>query len=243
MQKRLPGLVLFFAAAPAFAADPAPPPKPWNTSLGAGIALTSGNTDTKNYNLTFATKYDPKTKLVFKADALYLRGASNGETTVDKATADAREEYAVSDRTFAFGEVSYLRDPFKDINYFVAPLAGGGYRIIKSDTRNLTVDGAAGTEIESSGAAGRSSGGALKAGENFDWALSEASKIAQKLTGIWKTSDFGDALYHFDAGLAAKVATRAELSLSYVYDYKSKPAAADVKKGDSALFATLLFKF
>ena len=243
MQKRLPGLALFFVAAAALAADPTPPLKPWNTSLGAGIALTSGNTDTKNYNLTFATKYDPKTKLVFKADALYLRGASNGETTVDKATADAREEYAVSDRTFAFGEVSYLRDPFKDVSYFVAPLAGGGYRIIKSDVRNLTVDGAAGTVIESSSAAGRSSGGALKAGENFDWALSAASKVTQKLTGIWKTSDFGDALYHFDAGLATKVATRAELSLSYVYDYKSKPAAADVKKGDSALFAALLFKF
>src|ERR1051325_8421507 len=38
MQKRLPGLVLFFAAAPAFAADPAPPPKPRNTSLGGAAA-------------------------------------------------------------------------------------------------------------------------------------------------------------------------------------------------------------
>ena len=243
MQKRWTAPALFFVTAAALAADSAPPPKPWNTSVGAGLALTSGNTDTKNYNLTFATKYDPKTKLIFKADALYLRGASNGETNVDKATADAREEYTVSDRTFAFGEVSYLRDPFKDVSYFVAPLVGGGYRILRSDTRNLTVDGAVGTVIESSGAAGRSSGGALKAGENFDWALSTASKVTQKLTGIWKSSDFGDALYHFDAGLATKVATRAELSLSYVYDYKSKPAAADVKKGDSALFAALLFKW
>jgi putative salt-induced outer membrane protein YdiY len=243
MQKRWTAPALFFVTAAALAADSAPPPKPWNTSVGAGLALTSGNTDTKNYNLTFATKYDPKTKLIFKADALYLRGASNGETNVDKATADAREEYTVSDRTFAFGEVSYLRDPFKDVSYFVAPLVGGGYRILRSDTRNLTVDGAVGTVIESSGAAGRSSGGALKAGGNFDWALSAASKITQKLTGIWKTGDFGDALYHFDAGLATKVATRAELSLSYVYDYKSKPAAADVKKGDSALFAALLFKW
>lgn len=36
----------------------------------------------------------------------------------------------------------------------------------------------------------------MKTGENFDWALSTTSKIAQKLTGIWKTSDFGDAPYH-----------------------------------------------
>jgi len=235
-------IVVSLVAASVFAADP-PPPKPWTSTLGAGLAITSGNTDTKNYNLAFATKYDPKTKFVFKADALYLRGESSGTIQADKASADARGEWAMSDRTFVFGEVTYLRDPFKDINYFVAPLAGAGYRIIRSDTRNLTVDGALGAEMESNAGAGRSSGGAAKAGENFDWALSPASKFTQKLTAIWKTSDFNDALYHFDAGLTTTVATRMELKLAYMYDYKNKPTSASVKKGDSALFATLLFKF
>jgi putative salt-induced outer membrane protein YdiY len=235
-------IVLVFAAVKAFAADP-PPAKPWVSSVGAGLALTSGNTDTKNYNLSFTTKYDPKTKFVFKADAVYLRGESNGATQVDKAAADARGEYSLSDRTFAFGEVSYLRDPFKDVNYFVAPLFGAGYRIIRSDTRNLTVDGALGAEMESNAGAGRSSGGAAKAGENFDWALSPSSKLTQKLTAIWKTSDLGDAFYHFDAGLTTTVATRIELKVAYVYDYKTKPTSANVKKGDSAIFAALLFKF
>src|ERR1043166_1537097 len=133
--------------------------KPWASSLGAGLAITSVNTDTKNYNLSFATKYDPKTKVVFKADVLYLRGESDGVVNVDKMTADARDEYNLSDRTFAFAEVNYLRDPFKDIDYFVAPLAGGGYRLIKSDKRNLTVDGALGTVIESGSPGARSGGG------------------------------------------------------------------------------------
>jgi putative salt-induced outer membrane protein YdiY len=216
--------------------------KPWASSLGAGLAITSGNTDTKNYNLSFATKYDPKTKVVFKADVLYLRGESDGVVNVDKMTADARDEYNLSDRTFAFAEVNYLRDPFKDIDYFVAPLAGGGYRLIKSDKRNLTIDGAAGAEVERS-SLGRTSSGALKAGENFDWALSPTSKFTQKLTGIWKTQDFGDALYHFDAGLTTTVAARLELKLAYAYDYKTRPPLITVKKGDSALFAALLYKF
>jgi putative salt-induced outer membrane protein len=236
-------LTILSAIAPAaFAADP-PPAKPWTSSLGAGLAITSGNTDTKNYNLAFATKYDPKTKFVFKADALYLRGDANGVTQVDKMSADARGEYALSDRTFAFTEVSYLRDPFKDLNYLVAPLAGAGYRIIKGDARNLTVDGALGAQFESDAGAGRSSGGAVKAGENFDQALSPTSKVTQKLTALWKTNDFGDALYHFDAGLTTAVATRLELKLAYVYDYKTKPPVAGIKKGDSAIFAALLVKF
>jgi putative salt-induced outer membrane protein YdiY len=235
-------ILMAFVAVNVFAEDP-PPAKEWNSSIGAGLAITSGNTDTKNYNLAFATKYDPKTRFVFKADALYLRGDSNGVTQVDKASLDARGEYSLSDRTFAFVEVSYLRDPFKDVNYFVAPLAGGGYRIIHSDKENLTVDGALGAELESNAGDGRSSGGAAKAGQNFDWALSPTSKVTEKLTGIWKTSDFGDAFYHFDAGLTTTVATRLELKLAYVYDYKTKPTSASVKKGDSALFVALLVKF
>src|SRR5436305_827626 len=236
-------IVLLLVASSLFAADPPPPPKPWVSSFGAGVAVTSGNTDTKNVNVAFATKYDPKTKFVFKADALYLRGDSNGVTQVDKATADARGEYSLSDRTFAFVEVSYLRDPFKGVNYLVAPLAGGGYRIIRSDTRNLTVDAALGAELEGNAGVGRSSGGAAKAGENFDWTLSPTSKFTQKLTGIWETNDFGDAFYHFDAGLTTTVATRLDLKLAYVYDYKTKPPSANIKKGDSAIFAALLVKF
>jgi putative salt-induced outer membrane protein YdiY len=234
-------MIAAMMATSVFAADPLPV-KPWTSSIGAGIAITSGNTDTKNYNLNFSTKYDPKTKFIFKADALYLRGDSNGVTQVDKASADVRGEYSLSDRTFAFGEVTYLRDPFKGLNYLVAPLAGAGYRIIRSDRRNLTVDGALGAELESDIGAGRSNGGAAKAGENFDWALSTTSKVTQKLTAIWKTSDFGDAFYHFDAGLTTTVATRIELKIAYVYDFKTRPVG-DAKKGDSALFAALLFKF
>jgi len=219
------------------------PPKPWATTFGGGIAITSGNSDTRNYNLSFNTKYDPKTAWLFKADALYLLGKSNGEKQVDKATADAREEYTFSKRTFAFGEVSYLRDPFKDIAYSIAPVAGVGYRLIQTTTQTLSVDGAAGTVIERDESDGRTTSGALKSGENYEWAISPTSKLTQKLTGIWKTRDFADALYHFDTALTTTVATRVELKLAYAYDYKNKPAVPGIKKGDTALFAAVLLKF
>ena len=236
-------LIAIAMVSSAYAQETKPPVKPWTSSIGAGLAVTSGNTDTQNYNFSFSTKYDPKTRFVFKADALLLRGSSNGETQVDRATAAAREEYSLSDRTFTFAEVSYLRDPFKDIDYLIAPVAGAGYRIIKSDTRNLTVDAAAGMQIESNALLGRTNSGAIKAGEDFDWALSKTSKFTQKFTGLWKTDDFGDALYHFDAGLTTSVMTRLELKVAYAYDYKTRPPSVTIEKGDSALFAALLFKF
>ena len=78
---------------------------------------------------------------------------------------------------------------------------------------------------------GRSSGGAVKAGQNFDWTISPSSKITEKVTGIWKTSDFADSLYHFDAGLTTTLAARLDLKVAYVFDYKNRPTAPGIKKG------------
>lgn len=215
----------------------------WTSSAGAGIALTSGNSDTQNVNLSFNTLWDPKTTRTFKADAVYLLGRNDGEKQVDKATANARYEGLFSPRAFWFGEVAYLRDPFKEISYLVSPLAGAGIHVINDASRKLTLDAAAGAVVESSASFGRDTSGALKAGETFDWTISPVSKFTQRLTGLWKADDFGDALYHFDAGLSTTVATRLELKVSYLYDYKNRTPSPDVEKGDSALFAALLVKF
>ncbi|MGZ5232481.1 MAG: DUF481 domain-containing protein, partial [Burkholderiales bacterium] len=81
------------------------------------------------------------------------------------------------------------------------------------------------------------------AGEDFDSKLSATSKVTQKFAVITKTNDLGDALYHFDVGLVSTLVNRLELKVAYVYDYKARPTSATVKKGDSALFAALVFKF
>ena len=78
---RIDTIVLSFAAAALWAAPvaaqdklcpcppPAPPPPAWTGSLGGGLSLTGGNSDTNSYNLDFALKHDPGTKRVFKATA------------------------------------------------------------------------------------------------------------------------------------------------------------------------------
>lgn len=46
-------------ALPVLAQDATTPPKPWSTNVGAGLAITSGNTDTKSLNFSYT--YDYKT--------------------------------------------------------------------------------------------------------------------------------------------------------------------------------------
>ena len=59
---------------------PAAPSGPWIGSIGGGVALTSGNTDTSTINASYDVTYDPKTKNVVKSDALYLRGKKLSDT-------------------------------------------------------------------------------------------------------------------------------------------------------------------
>ena len=235
-------IALALLAIPLIAQD-APPADPWSSSAGAGVALTSGNSDTQNINLSFNTLWDPKTNRTFKADAVYLLGRNNGEKQLDKAAANARYERLFDRRAFWFGELAYLRDPLKEITYLISPLAGAGIHVINTDARKLTFDGAVGAVIESNAAFGSETSGAFKAGQSYEWTISPASKFTQRLNGLFKADDFGDALYHFDAGLATTVASRLELKVSYLYDYKAEPPSPEIEKGDSALFAALLVKF
>ena len=51
----------------ALASGQTAPPEPlWTGSAGAGVALTGGNSDTANYNLTVDLKRDPKTRNLMK---------------------------------------------------------------------------------------------------------------------------------------------------------------------------------
>src|SRR5688572_4593535 len=204
-------LMIALAALTAWslAAQQPPATKHWTTSAGAGLAITSGNSDTQSLNLSFATAYDPKTGRLFKADALYLRGSANGETQVDKATALGRYERTLSERLFWFGEISYLRDPFKAIDSLISPIAGVGYQVIKTESRIPAADGGVGASVAISPSRGSETSGAIKAGESFEWKHSPTSKITQRLNGLWKTHDFADALYHFDAGIATTTTSRA----------------------------------
>ena len=135
LQLALPLAALLAASLSATAADE---PKPgWHGSFAAGISMNSGNSDAKSYNLGFDLKYDPKTKNVLKFGGLYLRSDANGETTADKLTAFARDEYSFTDRFFVYGEVAYLSDAIAQVDYIVSPNAGAGYKFVKTDTVTL----------------------------------------------------------------------------------------------------------
>ena len=240
-------LILTLSASPvvmAQAQQPAPAPMSIYTgSFGGGFALTGGNTDTKSFNFTFNLVRDPKTKNVFKADALYLRSSQNDVLTLHRSSLRLRDEYNLSKRVFLFGELGYLRDEFKDIQWLLAPIGGVGYRLVTNDRTSLTVSGGAGGYFEKNSYVEVKKTGSVNAGQDFSHKLSSTATITEAISTLWKTNDFGDSLTNFRAGVASTLYKNLEIKVEFLDSYKTKPASATIKKNDTAFLTTFLLKF
>ncbi len=241
LQLILPLAALLAATLSASAADE---PKPgWHGSFGAGLSMSSGNSDATNYNVGFDLKYDPKTKNVLKFGGLYLRSDADGETTSDKLTAFARDEYSFTDRFFVYGEVAYLSDAIAQVDYIVSPNVGAGYKFVKTDAVTLEASAGFGGAFEKFEGQDATSSGAYRAGESFSWKISPTVAFTQKASGLWKSNDTGDAYYHFDVGFTTSISKILELKLAYLLDHKTRPAVPTLEKTDTAFIAAIVAKF
>lgn len=220
-----------------------PPPEPaWKGGVGAGLSVSSGNTSSKSYNASFNVVYDPKTRNVFKSDGLYLRQQTDGETTTDKTAAGVRDEYRVDTRAFVFGDLRYLRDPFKGVRYVVSPVAGFGYKLVDRPGTTLSLDGALGARFEGLAGQDGTTSGAVQAGQALSAKLSGSTTLTQRTTALWNMSDFGDALYRVEGALMVSLSKRLELKLADYFDYKTRPPSPGLKKNDNSVVAAVVFK-
>ncbi len=196
-----------------------------------------------NVNLTFTLTHDPANPHLVKVEALYLRGESEGDLVVNRSAFSLREEYTLSERTLVFGQLRYLHDTFKEIDYLIAPIAGVGYKIISVPTTALTVDAGVGGVWEKNPGLDTSGSGAINLGQNFSYKFSTTSTLTQAITGLWKTSDFGDVLYTVRVGVAAALTTKSQLKVELLETYKTLPPSPSVQKQDVALLTSLVYAF
>lgn len=222
---------------------PAPPPPPWTGSAGFGLSLNRGNTSTTNVNLSAEATHDPKTKSVWKFKGLYLRGENNGALAVDRLLLEGRNERTLTPRVYAFGQLQYLQDEFKDIDYLVAPSGGIGYKLVMTPVTTFNVDGGLGFKIEKNPGFERREDAVVALSDKFEHKLSTTSTITQSFGALWKAQDFGDALYTFTAGLAAALTTRTQLKVELLDTYSSRPPNPAIKNNDVALLTAVVYKF
>ena len=235
-----------FLAAPdvVFAQPAAPPPPPgWVGSASAGLALTSGNSDTSTVNAAYELKRDTGGDMVLRSNGLLVWGKSEGTLTNDRLALDGRVERKLSTRTSIFGATQYLRDSFKSIDYLVSPTIGVSRLLLKDDRTELGVDAGVGVVWEQNPGLELQTDGAVTAGQQFTRKLTATTELKEKAAALWKMDDFGDALYSFGAGIAASITAGTQMKVEFLDTYKAKPPLLGVKKNDIAVLVSFVHKF
>jgi putative salt-induced outer membrane protein YdiY len=240
------GIISLAGCATVAAQTPPPPPETppgWSGSAGLGFALNRGNTSTTNLNISFEATHDPKTRSVWKLKGLYLRGDNNGELAVDRLLLDGRNERTLTGRVYAFGQLQFLEDQFKQIDYLFAPGAGVGYKLIMLPTTTLSADGGLGVKWEKNPGVDVRTSAVFTGSDKFEQKLSTTAAITQAFNALWKADDFADALYTFSAGVAAALTTRTQLKIELLDTYATRPPTIAVTSNDVALLTALVYKF
>ena len=238
-----PVLTALSAQTNALAPPPAPPPPLWAGSLGAGLSITSGNTDTSSYNLAFEVVRDAGKLWVFLADGLYLQSEEDDEETADKSLLHLRAERSLSERLFAFGDIGYLRDEFKEIDYLISPSVGAGWKAILPEPISLVFDAGVGVAFEKNPGRDSTSDAAFNVGEEWIWNFSKRASLTQRVRGLWKFDDTEDAFYHGEIALAASLTEMMEIRITYLVDYDNLPSSPELDKTDTTLLATVVVNF
>jgi putative salt-induced outer membrane protein YdiY len=225
--------------------SPPPPPRPplWTGSIGAGVSVTSGNADTSTLNVSIDVATRGDVANVFKAEALYLRGDRDGELNLNRLSIRGRDEYTRVPNTYVFGQLEYLRDTFKDIDYLVAPSIGLGYKVHDTADRALAFDLGIGAKIEKNMARRPRTSGAVTASQRWRRPLSSHAAVSQSFAALWTADRFDDALYTVKLGLTADLTRRSQVKIEVVDLYKTRPPTATVGKNDISAVTAVVYKF
>ena len=224
-------------------APPPPPPPGWTGSIGGGLAITSGNSDTSTTNVGYDVLRDYGTNVIFKSAGLLLKGSNNGVSNVDRSQAEARLGYALSPRLSAFGQTNLARDNFKAIDYILAPTAGLSYKVVVTERTEWMTDGSLGVVFEKNKGLDVDTSGAIIAGEKLTHAFAEKTKFVHAATALWKMKDLDDAFYTFSAGLLTSIAGNFDLKTEFLSTYKNKLTNPLLKKADQSIVLSVVYKY
>lgn len=234
-------VLAWFACAPAALAQAPPEQRIWSVSAGAGLALTSGNTNTSTVNMSYSVTYDPPTRNKVKSDGLLIRGKTEDELSADRIGINARDEFTLNERTYVFGENRYLRDRFKNIEYLLAPSAGLGYRAFDRDDQRLTIDLGIGGAWEKNSNEEVTASGALTIGERFEKVLTPTATLTQSYSGLWQTDFLDNSLHVFNVAISAAMSARTQLKVELLDTFKSRPPLETIQKNDVAVLIQLAY--
>jgi len=248
MNRILKGLcVLILAFSWTFcglAEEPEKDPMDWKGDLALGISVSQGNTDKSSLSLSFSADKVLAKKLEWKNKGIFLGGKSEGKTDSQSLELRSGLNWSHSDRFFSHYELLVLHDKFKDYKYRLTPSIGVGYKVIKTEKSELSMQtGFTETFTKFYDSEDTDSYAGLFARNDFTWKISDSAEFTQLVNVNWDLSDTSHFLARLELTLVTSVIGGWGIKLALIDNYDSQPESPGVKKNDLTFLTNISFKF
>jgi len=235
--------------APAPAPEPEAEPEPtgffagWSSRLEIGFNLRTGNTESADGRLKFASEKETQRDR-WKADASYYIGLNNGQKTDHEATAGLLKDWLIPDsRWFWWAKGRGDYDEFESWDYRLSGGGGLGYHLIQEE--KFTVDLRAGMGLSREfGSEDEDIHPEAQLGIEGEWKIDER----QSLVGdTWVYPDVGDlGEYRITSSAAWQMKIDMKRAIAFKLGLENE-YESDVRDGDDhndlRVFGGLIFEF
>jgi putative salt-induced outer membrane protein len=229
--------------AASYAADPVPaePKKSlWDGSVGVGLTLTSGNSDTLmvNGNVQANRKWD-RNELNLGADGTY--GEDSGTKNAEQARGYGQYNRLFTERVFGYARAEGLHDAIADVDYRFTLSPGAGYYFIKTTNTTLRAELGPGWIYECRDGV-TDDYFTLRLAERFDKKLNDTVKLWEALEYLPQVDRFENYIINAEIGIEVALSKKLVERTFFQDTYDSEPAPGR-KKNDMKLVFAIGYKF
>ncbi len=235
-------LVTPFITPSAFGAEAEVEEKPkWETSAALGFTLTQGNSDTvlATASLLSLKKWEVN-ELSASIDGSYGEVDSVKNNEMARGTVQYNRLIGDSDSYF-FGKGDLLHDSIADVEYRLTVSAGYGYYFVNNDKMKLSAEVGPGYIFEKLGS-GEDDYLTLRAGQRFEYEISDRARIWQHLEYLPQVEEFGNFLLVGEIGIESDLTEKMSLRVSLQDNYDNEPAPGR-QSNDLRLVTGIGYKF
>jgi len=208
------------------------------SSVEAGIVLTSGNTSTRTGNLKGKVEHTKgKMRNTVSAEALYVDG-DQGKLS-EKYLGSGKSAYQFDEHSYGFITATLERDLFSGYDYQGSVAAGYGYRFM--DTKEMTLDAEAGpgyrrSKLDNAEAEGEFIG---RVSGLFAYRFSKTATFTEELVSeIGADATITKSVTALTAQIVGNMAMKASLTAKH-----NSGTPAGVKAFDTETALTLVYTF
>ncbi len=220
----------------------------WRSALGIGGSVASGNSRSTNLTMTGeAVRATEHSKWSLTGRLLYATAGSN--TTADNKALGSQYDKDLSETSFAFNKLEYLRDQPANLDSRFSLVAGPGKHLIRNDTTTLDVSVGLAYTMDRYVHATQVAGGLRDDYGRAEWMLGEDSthklspsaSFRQKLTLFTNTQRTGGYRFVFESGLSVAINSRMNLTAGFTQRYENDPGLG-VRNSNGLLITGISFK-